>query len=68
MADPDYIVDGTLTDTEAWVALAHETLTADVVIGALSAEQLCIILELIIKGVQALVDLDEHSQKQVEAL
>ena len=27
---PDYISGGVLADTEAWVALAHETLTADV--------------------------------------
>ncbi len=27
MADPAYIVDGVLTDGEAWVAIAHETLS-----------------------------------------
>ena len=40
----------------------------DVIKGALSAEQLSIQLELIIQGVQAVVDEAEHSQKQVEAL
>ena len=45
-----------------------KNLTDDVVRGALSAEQLSIKLELIIKGVQALVDEAEHSQKRVEAL
>ena len=29
MADPSYIVDGVLTDGEAWVALASTTLTSD---------------------------------------
>jgi len=29
MADPGYIVDGVLTDPEAWVALASTTLTSD---------------------------------------
>ena len=47
---------------------AVKNLTDDVVRGALSAEQLSIKLELIIKGVHALVDEAEHSQKQVEAL
>ena len=47
---------------------AVKNLTDDVVRGALSAEQLSIKLELIIKGVQAVVDEAEHSQKQVEAL
>ena len=31
MADPSYIVDGVLTDGEAWVALASTTLTSDTV-------------------------------------
>ena len=47
---------------------AVKNLTDDVVRGALSAEQLSIQLELIIQGVQAVVDEAEHSQKQVEAL